>query len=84
MKASLVQQDLHKILQRIEGDGSKGDSTIQLCLTDEVMYNVMDEETHGIVVKVRDVIYDEKPLQQAVSQETTYGLHMNEEQCWSI
>jgi len=23
------------------------------------------------VVKIRDVIYDEKPLQQAVSQETT-------------
>ena len=33
---------------------------------------------YGIVVKVRNVVYDEKPLQQVLSQETTYGLCMNE------
>ena len=31
------------------------------------------------MVKVRNVIYDKKLLQEAVSQETTIGLHMEEE-----
>ena len=57
VKALLVQQDLHKTLQ---GKSSKPVGTsnedwgemdlkaanmIQLCLTNKVMYNVMDEET---------------------------------------
>jgi len=53
----LVQQGLHKTLQGKvskpagtsvedwEEMDLKAASTIQLCLTDEVMYNVMDEET---------------------------------------
>jgi len=40
----------------------KAVSMTQLCLTDEVMYNMMDEETDKIVAKTRDVIYEEKPL----------------------
>jgi len=56
VKALLVQQGLHKTLQGKsakpadtsnedwEGIDLKAASTIQLCLTDEVMYNVMDEE----------------------------------------
>jgi len=39
-------------------------SNIQLCLADKVLYNVIDEKNgYEIVVKVRDIIYDEKPLQ---------------------
>ena len=54
----------------------KAASTIQLCLADEVMYNMMDEEAITIVVKVRNAVYDEKSLQQAVSQETTiWAMH---------
>jgi len=57
VKALLVQQGLHKTLQGksakpagtsnedwVEMD-LKAASTIQQCLADEVMYNVMDEET---------------------------------------
>jgi len=54
--ALLVQQGLHKTLQgksaKAAGTSNenykemnlKAASTIQLCLADEVMYNVMDEE----------------------------------------
>ena len=57
MKALLVQQGLHKTLQgksaKLAGTSNedwekmdlKAASTIQLYLTDEVMYNVMDEDT---------------------------------------
>jgi len=63
----------------------KAISIIQLCLADEIMYNVMDEETAtGLWSKLeRDNIYDEKPLHQAVSQEnvsilsTSYSLKKN-------
>ena len=33
---------------------------------------------YGIVVKVRNVVYDEKSLQQAVLKKQLYGLHMKE------
>jgi len=57
VKALLVQQGLHKTLQgksaKLAGTLNedweeidlKAASTIQLCLENEVMYNVMDEET---------------------------------------
>ena len=57
VKALLVQQGLHKTLQGKSSKSAgtsnedwkemdlKAASTIQLCLADEVMYNVMDEET---------------------------------------
>ena len=57
VKALLVLQGLHKTLhgQSLKPTGTsdedweemdiKAASTIQLCLADEVMYNVMDEET---------------------------------------
>ena len=38
-------------------------STIQLCLADKVMYNLMDEETTTILWSMLDFLYDEKPLQ---------------------
>ena len=56
MKVLLVQQGLHKILQeksaKLVGMSDedwkeldlKATSTIQICLADEVMYNVMDEK----------------------------------------
>ena len=56
VKALLVQQGLHKTLQgksakptgtlneNWEEIDLKAVSTIQLCLADELMYNVMDEE----------------------------------------
>jgi len=44
--------------------------TIQLCLIDEVMYNVLGEKnSYEIVVKVRDIVYDKKSFRQVVSQE---------------
>ena len=47
-------------------------STIQLCLTDEVMYNVMDEETTTKSWSMLEILYmTKKPLQQAISQEIT-------------
>ena len=71
-KALLVQQGLHKILQeksaKLAGTSNKdweeidlkAASTIHLYLANEVMYNAMDErDSYGIVVKVRDIIYDE-------------------------
>ena len=55
IKAVLVQQDLHKALLGREKSGKTDDdwaeldlkaiSTIQLCLADEVMYNVTHAET---------------------------------------
>ena len=57
MKALLVQHGLHKTLQgksskpagtsneNWEKMDRKATNTIQLCLADEVMHNVMDEET---------------------------------------
>ena len=57
VKALWVQQGHHKTLQEKSANPSgtsdknweeidlKAASTIQLCLADEVMYNVMDEET---------------------------------------
>ena len=42
----------------------KATCTIQLYLTDEVMYNVMDEETATrFMVKIKNVEYDKDPLQ---------------------
>jgi len=57
VKTLLIQQGLHKTLQvkssKLVGTSDenweemdlKATSTIQLCLADEVMYNVVDEET---------------------------------------
>ena len=78
-----MQQGLHKILQGKSAKTAdtltedweeidlKAASTIQPCLADDVMYNVMDEETATRLWSRLNIVYDKKPLQQAVSQETT-------------
>ena len=48
----------------------KAASTIQLCLADEVMCNVMDEKAVIGLWSRLETLYMMKPLQQAVSQET--------------
>jgi len=54
----------------------KAAGTIQLCLANEVMYNVMDEETTTGLWSRLEIVYDKEPLQQAVSQETTiWAMH---------
>jgi len=48
----------------------KATSIIQLCLTNEVMYNVMNKETTTELwsrLETLYIVYDQKPLQQAVS-----------------
>ena len=41
---NLVSKTCRYVKRGWGGDGSKAASTIQLCLEDEIMYNVMDEE----------------------------------------
>ena len=80
----LVQQGLYKILygklaklagisdEDCEEMDLKMASTIQLYLTDKVIYNVIDKKNgYKIVIKIRNVLYDKESLQQVVSQETT-------------
>ena len=46
----------------------KAASMIQLCLADEMVYNVIDKENgYKTMVKIRDIVYDKKRLKQAVS-----------------
>ena len=45
----------------------KATSTVQLCLADEVMYNVMDEEIAAGLWSRLETLYMQEPLQQAVS-----------------
>jgi len=69
-----VQQGLHKTLQEKSAKpaGTSNDnweeidlkeaSTIQLCLTDEIMYNVMDEETSRRLWSMLETLYMTKSL----------------------
>ena len=74
MKALLVQQGLHKNLLGKSGKSTgtsnkhwkeidlKAISTIQLCLADEIMYNVMDEETGTGLWSKLEILYMTKSL----------------------
>jgi len=87
----LIQQGLHKTLQgkSVKAAGAsnkdweeidlKAASTIQLCLADEVMYNVMDEETAtGLWLRL-ETLYMTKSLSNKLClKKQLCELHMNE------
>ena len=87
----LVQQGVHETFQGKSGkpvgtseeDWEEMDlktaSMIQLCLADEVMYNVMDEKmTTGLWSRL-EILYMTKSLSDKLHlKKQLYGLHMNE------
>jgi len=57
----------------------KVESTIQLCLADEVMYNMMDEEMTKKLWSRLEILYMTKSLSNKLYlKKQLYGLHMNE------
>ena len=55
----------------------KAASTIQLCLVDEIMYNVMDEETAAGLWSRLETLYMTKSLSNKLYlKKQVYGLHM--------
>ena len=61
------------------GDGSKDGSTIQLCLADEVMYNVIDEKMATGLQTRLEILYMTKSLSKKLYlKKQLYGLRMNE------
>ena len=57
----------------------KAASTIQLCLTNEVMYNVMDEETTTRLWSGLEILYMKKSLfNKLYLKKQLYELRMNE------
>jgi len=87
----LVQQGLHKTLQGKlvkpasmsnedwEEMNLKAASTIQLCLVDEVMYNVMDEETATELWSRLETLYITKSLSNKMYlKKQLYGLRIKE------
>ena len=90
-KALLVQQSLHKTLQGKSSKSAgtsdenweemvpKAASTIQLCLIDEVMYNMMDEKTAIGLWSILETLYLTKSLSNKLYlKKQLYGLCMNE------
>jgi len=86
-----VQQGLHKSLQGKSGKHAgtsdkdweeidlKAASTIQLCLTDEVMYNVMDENSATSLWSRLNTLYMTKSLSNKLYLEKQlYGLSITE------
>ena len=89
MKTLLVQKSLHKTLQgkSVKTAGTSDENweemdlkaaiMIQLCLADEIIYNVMDEETvTGLWSRLKTLymcLYNKLYLKKQV-----YGLHMKE------
>jgi len=67
--AGKVNKTCKYIKERLRGDGSKGDKhdPIMSRRWDYVQYDGWKND-YEIVVKIRDIVYDKKPLQQAVSQ----------------
>ncbi|KAK8918612.1 hypothetical protein KSP39_PZI021035 [Platanthera zijinensis] len=89
IKAVLVQQGLHKALLVKEKSRKKDDewekldlkaiNTIQLCLTDEVMYNVVDTETTTDLWTKLEELYMSKSLTNKLYVEKQlYRLRMSE------
>jgi hypothetical protein len=91
VKALLVQQGLHKALQGKKSKAAtmtdedweeidlKAASTIQLCLADEVMYNVMDEETAtGLWLKLESLYMTKSLSNKLYLKKKLYGLRMQE------
>jgi len=96
MKALLVQHALHKLLQEKSAKhvgmwdagweelDPKAVSIIQLCLADEVMYNMMDEKISRFVVKLENIAYDKESLQQAVKNNYMDYTWKKGQRYWSI
>ena len=62
------------------GDGSTGGKHIQLCLVDEVMYNVMDEKMPTGLWSRLEILYMMKSISYKLYlKKQLYGLCMNEE-----
>ncbi|KAK8949495.1 hypothetical protein KSP39_PZI005278 [Platanthera zijinensis] len=89
IKAVLVQQGLHKALLGKEKSGKKDDeweeldlkaiSTVQLCLADEVMYNVAEAETTADLWKKLEELYLSKSLTNKLYvKRQLYSLRMSE------
>ncbi|KAK8936753.1 hypothetical protein KSP39_PZI011993 [Platanthera zijinensis] len=90
IKAVLVQQGLHKALLGKEKAKVKDDdewdeldlkaiSTIQLCLADEVMYNVVEAETTADLWKKLEELYMSKSLTNKLYiKKQLYSLRMSE------
>ena len=64
--ATWSSQNLAKLVGMSDEDreesNMKAASTIQLCLLDEVMYNVMDEETTTGLWSMLETLHDKEPL----------------------
>jgi len=56
----------------------KAASTIQLCLADEVMYNVMDEATTICLWSRLEILYITKSSNKLYLKKQLYGLHTME------
>ena len=90
VKALLMQQGLHKTLQGKSSKSTgmsdenweemdlKAASTIRLCITDEVMYNVKDEETATWIWSRLETYITKNLSNKWYLKKQLYGLRMNE------